>query len=98
MVRSFLKRIFLRREKEEGEPTVPCPGCGGRGRFEWRRDEALRQWSWDAPCGMCDGRGRIPGSWLSGRAVGAAASSPAIVLRAPATLLGAPGLTPARLE
>ena len=62
---TFLKRIFLRHEKEKGTPTVPCPGCGGRGRFEWRRDDELpRQWSWDAPCGMCDGRGRIPPSWF----------------------------------
>jgi len=65
MAGSFLKRIFLRPEKERGGPTVLCPGCGGRGRFEWSRDDKLpRQWSWDAPCAMCDGRGRIPSSWL----------------------------------
>jgi DnaJ-class molecular chaperone len=65
MAGSCLKRFFLRHETEAGKPTVPCPGCGGRGRFEWSRDIKIpRQWSWDAPCGMCDGRGRIPRSWL----------------------------------
>jgi DnaJ-class molecular chaperone len=65
MAGSFLKRIFLRHEGEAGNPTVPCPGCGGRGRFEWSRDETLpRQWSRDAPCGMCGGRGVVPDSWL----------------------------------
>ena len=67
MAGSFLKRVFLRHEKAGGPPTVPCPGCGGRGRFEWRRDDELpRQWSWDAPCRMCDGRGLIPAAWLRG--------------------------------
>jgi hypothetical protein len=65
MAGSFLGRLFRRHEMKAGEPTVPCPGCGGQGRFVWRRDEELpRQWSWDAPCGMCEGRGLIPGSWL----------------------------------
>jgi hypothetical protein len=67
MAGSFLKRVFRRHEQAGGPPTVPCPGCGGRGRFEWRRDDELpRQWSWDAPCRMCDGRGRIPAAWLRG--------------------------------
>jgi DnaJ-class molecular chaperone len=44
---------------------VPCPGCGGRGRFEWgRNDKVPRQWSPDAPCGMCGGRGQVPASWV----------------------------------
>ena len=64
MAGSLLKRLFLRHETAGSVPTVPCPGCGGRGRFEWRRDDMLpRQWSWDAPCGMCEGRGLIPSSW-----------------------------------
>ena len=65
MAGSFLTRSVRKHATEGGAPTVPCPGCGGRGRFEWRQDDALpHQWSWDAPCGMCDGRGRIPCSWL----------------------------------
>jgi DnaJ-class molecular chaperone len=65
MASSVLTRSVRRKDKEGGEPTLPCPGCGGRGRFEWCRDDELpRQWSWDAPCGMCDGRGRIPAAWL----------------------------------
>jgi DnaJ-class molecular chaperone len=64
MAGSLLKRLFLRHETTGVAPTVPCPGCGGRGRFEWSRDDKLpRQWSWDAPCGMCEGRGLIPSSW-----------------------------------
>ena len=70
MAGSLLKRLFLRHETETAEPTVPCLGCGGRGRFEWRPDEELpRQWSWDAPCGMCEGRGSFPGSWLRGKPI-----------------------------
>ena len=62
MAGSFLGRLFLRHQTEAGEPTVPCPGCGGRGRFEWRQDHELpRQGSWDASCGMRDGRGLILG-------------------------------------
>jgi DnaJ-class molecular chaperone len=65
MAGSCLKRIFVKHEKEGGKPMASCPGCGGRGRFEWSRDDELpRQWSWDAPCRMCEGRGLIPGSWL----------------------------------
>jgi hypothetical protein len=46
MAGRFLKRFFPRHKQERGEPTVPCPGCGGRGRFEWSRDDAVpRQWS-----------------------------------------------------
>lgn len=68
MAESVLMRSFPRHKKEEGEPTVPCPGCGGRGRFEWRTDDQVpRQWSWAAPCAMCDGRGRIPAAWLRGK-------------------------------
>jgi len=53
-------------EKEAGESMVLCPGCGGRGRFEWRPDDQVpRQWSWGAPCGMCDSRGLIPRAWLT---------------------------------
>jgi len=45
--------------------TIPCPGCGGRGRFEWgRNDKVPRQWSPDAPCGMCGGQGHVPASWV----------------------------------
>jgi DnaJ-class molecular chaperone len=65
MASSVLTRSVRRHEKEGSGPTLTCSGCGGRGRFEWRRDDALpRQWSWDAPCGMCNGRGLIPASWL----------------------------------
>ena len=65
MAGSFLRRLFRRHTPERNEPMVPCPGCGGRGRFEWSRDDKLpHEWSWDAPCGMCDGRGLIPRSWV----------------------------------
>jgi len=65
MVGSVLRRRVRTHATAGGAPTVPCPGCGGRGRFEWSRDDELpRQWSWDAPCGMCEGRGVIPRSWL----------------------------------
>jgi len=68
MIGSVLQRLFRRPGKEPRTPMVPCPGCGGRGRFEWRRDDALpHQWSWDAPCGMCGGGGQIPGSWCRDR-------------------------------
>jgi hypothetical protein len=68
MIGSVLQRLFHRPEKEPGTPMVLCPGCGGRGRFEWHQDHALpHQWSWDAPCGMCAGGGRIPGSWFRDR-------------------------------
>ncbi len=67
MADSHLTRSSHRPATDAGEPTVPCPGCGGRGRFEWRRDAQVpRQWSWAAPCKMCDGRGRIPATWLRG--------------------------------
>jgi len=47
MASSVLTRSVRRHEKEGGGPTLTCSGCGGRGRFEWRRDDALpRQWSW----------------------------------------------------
>lgn len=65
MVGSVLTRRVRTHATAGSAPTVPCPGCGGRGRFEWSRDDELpRQWSWDAPCGMCEGRGVIPVSWL----------------------------------
>lgn len=53
-------------EQRRGEPraTVPCPGCGGRGRFEWgKNDKVPRRWSGEAVCGMCAGRGVVPASW-----------------------------------
>jgi len=65
MADSVLTRLFRRHETAAGPPTVPCPGCGGEGGSRGAKDDALpRQWSWDAPCGMCDGRGRIPATWL----------------------------------
>jgi hypothetical protein len=58
-------RTVRRHETKEEAPTVTCPGCGGHGRFAWSRDDTIpRQWSWDASCGLCDGRGRIPSAWL----------------------------------
>ncbi|MFB3818551.1 MAG: primase-helicase zinc-binding domain-containing protein [Candidatus Methylomirabilales bacterium] len=53
---------------KSSEATVPCPGCGGRGRFEWpQSDKVPRQWSPDAACGMCGGKGQVPASWLKGK-------------------------------
>jgi DnaJ-class molecular chaperone len=51
--------------RKPAEAMVPCPGCGGRGRFEWARNEKVpRQWSPNAACGMCGGKGQVPASWL----------------------------------
>jgi len=47
------------------ENRVPCPGCGGRGRFEWPANPKVpKRWAGNAPCGMCQGTGKVPSSWL----------------------------------
>lgn len=47
------------------ENKVPCPGCGGRGWFEWPANPKVpKRWAGSAPCGMCQGTGKIPSPWL----------------------------------
>ncbi|MBI4734900.1 MAG: hypothetical protein HY766_02375 [candidate division NC10 bacterium] len=56
----------MKRESRQNN-TVPCPGCGGRGYFEWPANPKVpKQWAPTAPCGMCQGTGKIPSSWLGG--------------------------------
>lgn len=52
-------------ETSAGARLVECPGCGGRGRFEWAPKPGL-SYATDAPCAQCGGTGRIPASWLPG--------------------------------
>ncbi len=50
------------------EPMIPCPGCGGRGHFAWGANPKVpKRWTTSAPCGMCQGSGTIPTSWLHGK-------------------------------
>ncbi len=47
------------------ESKVVCPGCGGRGRFEWPANPKVpKRWAPTAPCAMCQGTGKVPSSWL----------------------------------
>lgn len=47
------------------EEQAPCPGCGGRGKFEWPANPKVpRGWSTDAPCRMCRGTGKVPAAWI----------------------------------
>jgi hypothetical protein len=47
------------------EAKVPCPGCGGRGFFEWPANPKVpKRWAPTAACGMCQGTGKVPSSWL----------------------------------
>ena len=47
---------------------IPCPGCGGRGHFAWGANPKVpKRWTTSAPCGMCQGSGTIPTSWLHGK-------------------------------
>ena len=44
---------------------VPCPGCGGRGYFEWAPTPKVpKSWSPRAVCGMCRGSGKVPSAWV----------------------------------
>jgi DnaJ-class molecular chaperone len=57
-------------KKSPADDGVPCPGCGGRGRFDWPANPKVpRGWGNAAPCRMCRGTGKIPAQWLkkSGR-------------------------------
>ncbi len=48
--------------------VVACPGCGGRGRFEWGQNQKVpRQWAPNAACGMCGGTGQVPAQWVKVR-------------------------------
>ncbi|MFA5026571.1 MAG: hypothetical protein WC713_01750 [Candidatus Methylomirabilota bacterium] len=47
------------------EEMAPCPGCGGRGKFEWPENPKVpKSWGADAPCRMCRGTGKVPALWL----------------------------------
>ncbi len=86
MVGSVLTRRVRTHATAGSAPTVPCPGCGGRGRFEWSRDDDTA-----APvvlgCAVRDVRGAWRDSGLvapgqADHAVCVTASSPTVFLDA----------------
>ncbi len=51
--------------KSASEELAPCPGCGGRGKFEWAANPKVpKSWGNTAPCRMCRGAGKVPAVWL----------------------------------
>lgn len=61
---------LMTKAQNEGS-KVPCPGCGGRGRFEWPANPKVpKRWAPTAACGMCQGTGKVPASWLTGGKAG----------------------------
>ncbi len=51
--------------KPASEDLLPCPGCGGRGKFEWPVNPKVpKGWGNTAPCQMCRGTGKVPAGWL----------------------------------
>ncbi len=48
------------------ENLVPCPGCGGRGKFEWAGNPKVpKTWTPAATCAMCLGTGKVPAAWAA---------------------------------
>jgi DnaJ-class molecular chaperone len=46
---------------------VPCPGCGGRGKFEWASSPKVpKTWTLGAVCAVCQGSGKVPATWAAG--------------------------------
>jgi DnaJ-class molecular chaperone len=53
------------KDRQPEQNKASCPGCGGRGWFEWPPNSKVpKRWAPTAACAMCQGTGKIPSHWL----------------------------------